>query len=519
MRGLLRHLYSDSICMLLKFLLGLPCVPGAQRVAQSPVLPLRTVISGSGLLITAGIRELLDPSSSAQDVTALLCAVCDHLPTQPDARELSAALTRSLAPQLPKLLAVVLHPPAAPRAMAVLQLLTACLQMEQRCEALARELDSFRPPGSEEQAGGSGPDLAARLLPVIPALRERLMGCRTLEQLKLAELLVTYSAFASPAMHARLAPLGLLRSFVDLFLQEDCNGGGRQDALRHVLLRGFHATLASPSAEQIRALVTDTRLLPRLAHALSPEGAPCCSPEHARLFFNALEHAMGQHATVRTALLTSPLEWQALVRAANGEASTCPSPAAPASPARSPDGVAAPATLSMEDQDDIGSEDLEEIPLSEIPLSGAHAEDEENVSPNSPTPTPRRGMPLLGVKEKEIASPTQSSPTQSARGARLPSEAPRPPTPRPASPGATLLMVESGTHRRAEDFSRDTPQPKLVRRSYLPRKAKETSPFGACSPCRSPSNALAASAESQAESQAESDPVELLGNTVRALSF
>ena len=147
-RGLLRHLYSDSVGMLLKFLLGLPCVPGA-RVDHEPVVALRDVVGGASPLLCAAVRELLRADDAAQDVCGLLCALCDHLPSQPDALELSAAFMHVVVPLLPTLLADVAHPPAAAHAMpaevhgasaaATLQFLSSCLQMEQRCEALRQE--------------------------------------------------------------------------------------------------------------------------------------------------------------------------------------------------------------------------------------------------------------------------------------------------------------------------------------------------------------------------------------------
>ena len=50
-------------------------------------------------------------------------------------------------------------------------------------------------------------------------------------------------------------------------------------------------------------------------------------------------------------------------------------------------------------------------------------------------------------------------------------------TPRPE--GKAHNFVDLGSVRSAEDFSRDTPQPKVTRRTYLHRRAKEkSSPFG-----------------------------------------
>jgi predicted component of type VI protein secretion system len=47
--------------------------------------------------------------------------------------------------------------------------------------------------------------------------------------------------------------------------------------------------------------------------------------------------------------------------------------------------------------------------------------------------------------------------------------------------------VEGDSLRSSDDFSRDTPQPKVTRRTYLHRRAKEASPFGGISDSPLPS--------------------------------
>ena len=57
----------------------------------------------------------------------------------------------------------------------------------------------------------------------------------------------------------------------------------------------------------------------------------------------------------------------------------------------------------------------------------------------------------------------------------------------PAQASSLLGYVEGSTLRTSEDFSRDTPQPKLIRRAYLHRKAKERfGPRTPSSPTSSP---------------------------------
>jgi hypothetical protein len=161
--------------------------------------------------------------------------------------------------------------------------------------------------------------------------------------------------------------------------------------------------------------------------------------------------------------------------------------------------------------------------------AGASGADIENVDPNSPpswakrsrprqlgacgTPTPRGStgtMPSMpppssppmraSSSSSEQLSPgdaggvlpagTQPGPgtprpmqqgTQPGPGTPRPMQQgtqPGPGTPRPEgvdAGGTRLGFVVDSTLRTSEDFSRDTPQPKLVRRAYLHRKAKEPS--------------------------------------------
>ena len=66
-------------------------------------------------------------------------------------------------------------------------------------------------------------------------------------------------------------------------------------------------------------------------------------------------------------------------------------------------------------------------------------------------------------------------------------------TPRPESTSAVssaqrgASYVEGESLRSSDDFSRDTPQPKVTRRTYLHRRAKEASPFGGLSDSPLPS--------------------------------
>ena len=109
-------------------------------------------------------------------------------------------------------------------------------------------------------------------------------------------------------------------------------------------------------------------------------------------------------------------------------------------------------------------------------------------SPAAPrSGTPRPGTPVVCRRPSEIApwSPSAAADaatadaaataaaTATAAIAELGPEAAAAPPPSPP-----LLVVERGSLRVGDDFSRDTPQPKLVsKRDYLHRRAKEDSPF------------------------------------------
>ena len=110
------------------------------------------------------------------------------------------------------------------------------------------------------------------------------------------------------------------------------------------------------------------------------------------------------------------------------------------------------------------------------------------VHPGTPTPgSPYRhpGTPTPSYQGHAPAAPSAGSHVGTPR----PDKSLAPPhvgTPRPdegvaASPGSTAAyanFVDGDSLRSSEDFSRDTPQPKVTRRAYLHRRAKAESPFG-----------------------------------------
>lgn len=185
--------------------------------------------------------------------------------------------------------------------------------------------------------------------------------------------------------------------------------------------------------------------------------------------------------------------------------------AAAASPPKSPKSPLTPAALCF-GADDKGEEGVEVERHEGGSAAEAEAEAEPKpkpklkpkalaqqraTSPAAPrSGTPRPGTPVVCRRPSELApwSPSAAAAavtadaatadaaaadaataaaTATAATAELGPEAAAAPPPSPP-----LLVVERGSLRVGDDFSRDTPQPKLVsKRDYLHRRAKEDSPF------------------------------------------
>ena len=243
LRALLCHLYSDSVCMLVRCLLGLPCVVGGKPSGPA-VVPFSVALGGDDCALVRGaLRVLLRSEECAPEVCALVVSICEALPEQPDALELAADFSRAIRPYVPSLLAAVVgeaHAPSRAHASgtflrpaspanvgAVAQLLGAALQMEQRCATIAAEqLECFEvetvatvlgidasaapPLGSQALSSSSIPGaLAPQLLPLLPALSEAMRASRGQLQLRLLELLVVFAAVAPPELHAAVVEHGV----------------------------------------------------------------------------------------------------------------------------------------------------------------------------------------------------------------------------------------------------------------------------------------------------------------------
>ena len=594
---LLRHVYSDSVCVLIKCLLGLPLgspMPGgADSPVSSPVgglhagapaaggagaVSMLTALSGEHSVLTPCVDLVLEGGEGAANAAELPCTLCATLPDRADALELRAAFVHSFTPLLARVYEAALGPDAIPAEARIgaLKVAAAALNLEHRCTALMAEQDAWlpttllQPDATETAAEGAGgamphPSPFAQLLaPRLDALAARLINSKSLVQLQLAELLATVMQTAPAWLREPICDAGLLSAAVSLFLRPDSNGGGRQDFVRHILLRGLRSTLETRDAPRLHhALIVGSGLPLAMLRALNSTRLSAPPREYVRLLYLELGQASECDSSIRELLSGCGREWidlgKAIVRGVANKPDSAPAspvPLAWSSPTRAtPMDAAAPAELVYVEPD--AEVDAQEADASTAlpPSLGAQPEavaigeetsaaddadephdvcdgdsakvDAENIDPNSPpstkrarsrpigacgTPRPRMspfdasasqevGMASLAPPPPHSPPPPMHSPSDGEvrqagdvhPGTPRPDAGipvPHPDTPRPAdSPdprgsNASLRFVEDSTLRSSEDFSRDTPQPKLVRRAYLHRKAKEN--FGARTPGDSP---------------------------------
>ena len=339
-----------------------------------------------------------------------------------------------------------------------------------------------------------------------------------------------------------LAARRVLRAALLAFFADDRNGGGRQDFLRTTLMRGLSAALQCAEPAVHRALLHDGQLLTRLAAALGPRSRTsreharllltALQEASRRRSLGALLAAMPGWEPLQSLAArpvgarecaamrkldgggTSPAHRLAPPAPASADddaenvnpnrhaspqsplspAATAAAAAAAASPPKSP---LTPAALCFGADDEVeeeveveryegGSAAEAEVDAKPKPKAKALAQ-QRSAAPAAPrSGTPRPGTPVVCRRPSEIApwSPPAAADAAAAAAATAaaaadaaiaelgPEAAAAPP------PSPPLLVVERGSLRVGDDFSRDTPQPKLVsKRDYLHRRAKEDSPF------------------------------------------
>ena len=572
LRNLLQHLYSDAVALLIKCLLNLHPVAGRES-------PVQLIDALAEVLPTATERLLLSPEC-AHNAYDLLKAICEAIPLHADSLALQHAFRRQFTPLLRRTLRACLKSPrggggggaaeapgSATNADFAISLVCAALELERDCRERAAREDAAQyavqaPLGEESNDDDDDDDpwaapFAALVVERLSPLRAQLEAGGAiggaLQQMRMAELLASLTCAAPPPLLRALAAARVLRAALGVFFGDDCNGGGRQDFVRTLLLRGLSAALRCGEPAVHRALLHDGRLLSQLSGALGPRGR--CSREHARLLLVELLEASRRPSL--GALLAAIPGWDRLQLLAaepvggprarqlaaaalldcddgggggnGGDAPPSPEPQQPSLPTpdvenvdpnqigamvgspRPPLGAlgggaghqpraapssptspqASPASLQCADDDHKEATDAEAAPppaagtppaKQRSPLAARRDGGAANIKPPSPPSMARR--PSEDAPWSPEAARRAAAAAAAAKQHAPSGDAAAEPSPQ------QLLVVERESFRVAHDFSRDTPQPKLVsKRGYLHRRAKEGSPFGAPDGSPSPAGA------------------------------
>lgn len=491
-RSLLCHLESDAVCLLLKAAFGL--APKADRGSEG-VVPLLT-LARSGLLAPA-VSVMVSTPEAALNVAELFSTICSALAECSGAPELLSAFTDTVAPAL----AVVIDTHLGdvdrantPAAMATLRLAAAAMQAEAQCRQGSAEQHFFLPsallPDNDaELCDGAGRHSASArtsfvglVAPRLPALRRALVNGGALVQIASAELFVAFLSAAPAQLLPAVVSSKLIETTTELFFAADCNGGGRQDFLRHVLLRAFATALQTNDPVILSTLLRSGRLVSRLYATLEDDAELTASPEHARLLLIELIDA-SMLPSVAAFLAECPdwLELRLLAapptvlrRSSRASSSSCSGRHSPVA-SRAADAERNAANL----------------------MEASVAAESENINPNSPPP---KSLP------KQCDHPLAISPesTQSCGASDTP----------------PLLVVCDESLRNADDFSKLTPRP-MMRRTYLHRDAKCNSPFGRAlgdSPIGSETE-LDRTTEMDVGAELDDEMDELANNVVSKLQF
>lgn len=477
--SLVPHVADDSVQALLSEYLGsvgggvslLPCL----RSGANPLAPLVDALSAS--------------AAASRNACEVLCAVCVATSDAQD-RPLHAAVWRALEPALPRFLRAVFCGGAGGR-------FEPCVE---HCLSFLVELLMLHTRVGADPASAEG-GAAQLLLPHFGALREMMRSEQPFVQLKAAEVLTVAlvlveeaddDALALAIVAARVLPLS-----AQLFFAPDINGGGRQDFLRHVLLRVFcealacdnalvHRDLLQPASGALAATIVRSARRP-FAHG---------SLTHTQMALRLVNDACGRLPLVRALCAETP-GWRGVARAVVGPAAAAlPSPEPPEGgddervdaenedPHRSPPagGHGAPAKQQAAAQQHAGgagkgararaplAADFESELAAE--LGGQQLDD----APEGPREGGAVGRPpgVGGAQPHTSLHLGPSSPllSGSSGSARHDGHAQRGPEAEP-----DVLVVEDESFKSSAVPYYDTPQPKLVKRIFYARSAKVASPF------------------------------------------
>ncbi|KAJ1623043.1 hypothetical protein T492DRAFT_51157 [Pavlovales sp. CCMP2436] len=300
---LVQHVADDSVQGLLSEILGslkgavslLPCLQGV-----NPLAPL--------------VDTLFESERGARNACEVLCAVCLAVCESGD-KGAHALVWRALAPALPRFLRAVFAPRhgngghCEARVEHCLSFLVELLMLHTRVGA-----DANSPEGGAVRL----------LLPHLGALKEMMRSSQTFVQLKAAELLTVALVLVeegdSDPLAVAIVQAGVLPLSVSLFFEPDVNGGGRQDFLRHVLLRVFCEALACDNAPVHRELLLQgggalAKTIVRSAKRPFAYG----SVTHTQMAMRLLNDACARLPAVRLICAETP-GWRTVLQAVVGQA-------------------------------------------------------------------------------------------------------------------------------------------------------------------------------------------------------
>lgn len=443
---LVAHVADDSVCSLLTEMLS---------TVEGPVGMATCLASAATDPVPRLMKALLHTTAAARNASDVLSAMCLAV-TEAQDTSAYALLWRALAPCMDAFLADALPPggggarragrggaPFHPRVEHGLSFLVELLMVHTRV-------------GNRCETPVDG-GICRLLPPHCAALRDMLRAQQPFVQLKGAEVLTVALVLVEEAdedpMAVEIVRAQLLSLSVELFFTKDVNGGGRQDFLRHVLLRVFCEALACDNRPVHKQLLQPDmgNLLNTIVYSLEHPGL-CGSVTHSQMALRLVNDAAERVPFICRLTARTPrwAEWveRVLGAAAAETMANVSSPEAEGDENARPNQPAGPAPAIKHDAVDEGddadcaqlSDALEQQSLDEGPF-GALA---LHVGPSSPVISQGSARAPLGE---------------------------------PASDPNVLVVVDDATYKSSGVQYYDTPKPKLIKRAYYSRSAKISSPF------------------------------------------
>ncbi|KAG8462382.1 hypothetical protein KFE25_012202 [Diacronema lutheri] len=488
--ALVAHVADDSVQAVLSEYLG---------TLVGGVSLLRCLEEGGCNPLAPLVDALFQSARGARNACAVLCAACVAVSEAQDKRA-HALVWRALAPALPRFLHAVFGGAIDAARAHYGPCIEHCLSF------LVELLMLHTRVGADASTAEGG---AVRLLlPHFGALHRMLRSEQTFVQLKAAEVLTVAlvlveeaddDALAVAIVRARLLPLS-----ISLFFAPDVNGGGRQDFLRHVLLRVFcealacdnapvHAELLRPGRGALAATIVRSARRP-LAYG---------SVTHTQMALRLVNDACARVPLVRK-LCAETAGWRSVVHAvvgAAGAALKSPEPSEPLDDAENEDPHRSPPLLASPRAGASGArkpsargargggalaDDIEDELASEF--GGQRLDDALEHQPLAAWPPHERArapVPLGERAQRDGGSLYASNFAAGAGAVEGEITSVHPGSSSPCADGADaaerdasdVLVVEGETFKSSAVPYYDTPKPKLVKRIFYSRSAKAASPF------------------------------------------